>query len=46
MRKEVIVSFVDIGGNVNHYCINFLYIILYTPNKSVFKQLETIEETE
>ena len=27
MRYEMIVGFVDIGRIVNHYCLNFLFIV-------------------
>jgi hypothetical protein len=27
LKEEVIVCFVDIGGIVDHYCSNFLFII-------------------
>ena len=27
LRREVFVRFVDIGGIVNHHCLNFLFII-------------------
>ena len=28
LRLEVIVRFVDIGGIVDHHCLNFLFIII------------------
>ena len=28
LRREVIVCFVDIGGNVDYHCSNFLFIII------------------
>jgi hypothetical protein len=30
LRWEVIVAFVDIGGIVDHHCLNFLFIIKNT----------------
>jgi hypothetical protein len=27
LRSEVIVHFVDVGGIVDHHCLNFLFII-------------------
>jgi hypothetical protein len=29
-QRHVVVQFVDIGGIVDHHCLNFLFIIKYT----------------
>jgi hypothetical protein len=29
VRSDVFVSCVDIGGNVDHHCLNFLFIITH-----------------
>ena len=40
--REVIVRFVDIGGIVDHHCLNFLFMTL----KPIFKISNRIGSTE
>lgn len=34
-KYTVIVSFVDVGGIVDHHCLNFLFTIIGKMNKSI-----------